>query len=663
MIDDAVLTAVASALDRGGDVDAAQSALRRVDPLLRSSARRRLREAHADALLVTRVKHGPEGARHGLRLTYLLVARALPPRGERDDVAAVEAAYEATRAARSAGRRRGRAGFWWPTVLVSAVLAAGGGASATVLARRGAHQSLPSPARSPVGEPVEPLLHGAFARGGVPPKGPGDAAIARALGTDAPAFLIALDQRSEARRAGAGAAELARIEVEMNEARARALAPEVREALGAGAARALDDLLSSSRRASESPAGPLDAAFAQSVSALDDALAANEIGYFVDGDVITDGESGRRLVLVYTFRVVHVTCFAAGETTVRAYHLRRLDKLNWSHSLLGFSRPTLRAAAVLLDQLDEQVVTLIAPALERGAPMPLFEPEVAEDGGSAPRPARKDPPADRAVVEARAGELVRVEYGALPGLDTDAAAKLGKLLGERRALVASFQQLAAARGLTLSAPATRLLPEGFTRSLEGLVPRDDLRELALIDTALDDRTRADAFTALRDALVSSVERHEVQHRLDAIGPALPMPPVLEARVGPLERAGEERRGAARARDELSAYLAELARDPRTPRVGLTLLARFLFDQRMHGAAECYAALTIVEGLAEALGVSAGAPLLADGAIDRHAVGQVWLALVALPPERLREAARRLWETLFARPLPELHQLPSAEPPP
>ncbi len=80
---------------------------------------------------------------------------------------------------------------------------------------------------------------------------------------------------------------------------------------------------------------------------------------------------------------------------------------------------------------------------------------------------------------------------------------------------------------------------------------------------------------------------------------------------------------------------------------------------MHGAAECYAALTIVEGLADALGVSAGVPLLADGAIDRRAVAQVWLALVALPPERLREAAKQLWETLFARPLPELRKVPRA----
>jgi hypothetical protein len=136
-----------------------------------------------------------------------------------------------------------------------------------------------------------------------------------------------------------------------------------------------------------------------------------------------------------------------------------------------------------------------------------------------------------------------------------------------------------------------------------------------------------------------------------------MPPRLEALVGPIEDAGEARSGAVAARAELSAYLAELARDPLTPRVGLTLIARFLFDRRMAGTPECYAALVIVEGLADELGVHAGhdggPPLLADGAIDRHVAAQAFLALAALPPERLRAAARELWETLFAAPLPDL----------
>ncbi len=413
----------------------------------------------------------------------------------------------------------------------------------------------------------------------------------------------------------------------------------MRGALGPGAAHALEDVLAAAARSAD-PRSPPGDALAQAVSALDDELAAAGIGYFADGDVVTEIDSGRRYVLVYTFRVAWVSVFGAGPATVRALQLRRLDRLSWSHTLLGFTRPTLRSAAVLLDQLEEQVVTLIAPALAPGAPVPLFDPEAPHD-------------ASRAAVERRAGELVRAEYGALPGLDVDAAVRLGKLLGKRRALFASWEPLLAARGLTLAAPGKLRLPPGLRASLAGVVPPDDLTELTWIDTALDDQTRADAFVALREALASSIERHEVQHRLDALGPPQPMPRALEALVGPLDAGGDDRSGAASAQAELSAYLAELARDARTPRVGLSLVARFLFDRRMHGAPESYAALVIVEGLADGLGVRVGTPLLTAGTIDRRAVAVVWEALVALPPERLREAARQLWERLFAAPLPEL----------
>src|SRR5262245_29586510 len=122
MIDEAVLAAIARAVEKDGDVEQALAELRRADPFLRGSARRRLREAHADAQTATRVKQGPEAARHTLRLAYLLVARALPARAARDDVAAVEAAFSRAVAAHP----QAHASFWWPTALSVLVLAAGG---------------------------------------------------------------------------------------------------------------------------------------------------------------------------------------------------------------------------------------------------------------------------------------------------------------------------------------------------------------------------------------------------------------------------------------------------------------------------------------------------------------------------------------------------------
>jgi hypothetical protein len=130
-------------------------------------------------------------------------------------------------------------------------------------------------------------------------------------------------------------------------------------------------------------------------------------------------------------------------------------------------------------------------------------------------------------------------------------------------------------------------------------------------------------------------------------------------VGAPGRDGAGGRLAASARDELSAYVAEIAAGPRTPRVSLTLLSRFLFDRRLHGTAESYAALTALEGLGAALG-AAPRTLVKDHAVDRAAVGALWMELSAQAPDRLREAAAGLWSKLFGGPLPEVRRVDAPE---
>ena len=639
MIDRAALAAIARAVEHGGDLDTALAALSRVDPLLRAAARRRLRGAHADALLATQEKHA-DGGLHALRLAYLCIVRALPARAARDDIVAVTAAYDDARALLRA-RAPLPAGFWWPTSLVVLALAAGG-AIAVAIARAD-HLPLPLPL------PKAPALAGpsiasAFAAGGVPAPGPDDAVIRRVFSADLPAFVIALDRWSAARHAGAPPAELAATDAEMSVARERALGKDAQRALGESVSKALGALLAAARTAAQARPGDTgdgaDEGVAEAAGALDDELAAAGLGYFIDGDVIHDGEDGRRLVIAYAFAVERVHLFAAGDATVRALHLRRIDHLNWSHTLLGFTRPHLSAAAVLLDQLDEQILTLVAPGLAAGAALPLFEPEA--DGEL------------RARIEARAGELARAEYGALPGIDAAAVGKLAALLGRRRVLFDGWGKRATDRGLALSIPVKLRLPEGLTGPLGTLASKTELAELRALDDALGGDAPGTAFAAVRDALAASVERHEVQHRLDATRRSPIMPKVLADRVGPLQLDGHEQGRATTARAELSAYLAELARDTRTGRVGLGMVARFLFDRRLHGTAECYAALVILEGLAAELGVAQDAPLVAGGAVDRRGAGKLYLGLVELPPEQLRAAAKRLWERLFETPLPDLH---------
>ncbi len=629
-----ILHALARAIDGAGDLESATAALGGVDPLLRGRARRELRAAFADASLASRVR-GPGSELHALRLTYLHVAGAILEPGVIDDVARAALAFESARAQEPPRAPRS---FWWATFALAAASLLAVAMVFTSLAGR----SAPPPRRV---EPEGPAPRGAFAVGGVPEKSASDARVHRLFATDLPAAVIALDRWSSARRDGVAPAEVSKLDAELQAAIDEALDAEARAALGPGPSARLADLFRSARTAAEVDGPALEHAgdaFMAAAGALDDDLASASLGYFVDSDLVRS--AGRRSVIVYSFAVERVSIFRSGAVTARALHIRRLDALNWSHTLLGFTRPGLRFALVLLDQLEGQVVSLLGPAMAPGAGMPLFEPA----GETKAAPVAEE---TRRAVEARAGELARAEYGSASGVDTGRAADLGALLGRRKAMFDDLEARLARRGLDVAPPKKLLLGADYPRELGRVLSPAELSELHDLEGRLADPGLGEAFAGLRAALSASVERHEVQHRLDALAPRA-MPKELEARVGPREEGGKERRQAASAAAELSAYLAEIARDPVAARVGLSMVARFLFDARLHGAAECYAALTIVEGLARELGVT-HPPLLAGRSIDRAAVGSAYLALTQRPADDVRAAARRLWQSLFGEPLPEL----------
>ncbi len=642
----AALAAIARAVEVGGDLDAANDALARHDPLLRRGARRLVRDAYVDAVISTRIKKGDEANRHAMRLAYLSLAGAAADPAITDDLDAVAAAY----AAAIAGRRHRISRFWWATALLVAALAGGVSSAAWSTYR------VFFPRRYDASDRAAPPPRGAFAGGGKPSIP--SPAVSRALGEDLPDLLVALDQASRARRDGGPAPRLAELEASAEAARARLLAPEVRAALGPSAAARLEALLDAARAAglgesappAPRPGSPSERAASASeplmsaTGAFDDELAAAGLGYFVDGDVITDLRTGHRLVIIYAFTVESVSLFRSGSATVRALDLRRLDRLNWSQALLGFTRPHLREALVLLDQVDEQLVSYVLPGLGNGARIALFDPED-----------RSVSPATRDAVETRAGELVRAEYGAAPGLDAGRAERLGRVLTRRRELFEGFDKRVSSRGLTLAAPRRLRLDKDYDTALEGAVPQRDLDELRRLDDEVGEQPFLDAYARLRDVLVDSVERHEVQHRLDyARQDPLPMPAPLAALVGPAGE-GESHRFASQTRAELSAYLGELSRDERTTKVNLTMLSRFLFGKQMQGMAECYSAVVIFEGLAQELEIPSATGLVTRGNIQRERAATLYLTLAEKPPEALRRAAAKLWERLFEGPLPELRR--------
>jgi hypothetical protein len=627
----AALAAVAHAVEVGGDIDAANAALARHDPLRRRGARHLVRDAYVDALISTRIKKGDAANRHVMRLAYLSLAGAPPDASIVDEPEAIAAAF----AHESAGRRATISRFWWATALfVAALLAALSGAGITAY-------RFVVPPRFDASDRPAPPPRGAFAGGGKPAVM--SPAVSRALGEDLPDYLIALDQWSRARRENALAPRLAPLAASVDIARAKLLAPPVRAALGEGAAARFEELLTATREVGSSAAPrPANDPMLLATGAFDDELAAAGLGYFVDGDVITDLRTGHRLVIIYAFTVESVSLFTSNGATVRALDLRRLDHLNWSQALLGFTRPHLREALVLLDQVDEQLCTYVLPGLGKAARIALFDP--ADESVS---------PATRDAVEIRAGELTRSEYSGAPGLDPGRAERLGALLTRRRELFEGFEKRVSARGLVLVTPSKLRLDKDYEAALAGAVPRGELDDLHALDEEVGEKPFLETYARLRDVLVDSVERHEAQHRLDYARPdPLPMPKPLEALVGPAGE-GESRRFPFQTRAELSAYLAELSRDERTTRVNLTMIARFLFSKQMQGMAECYSAVVIFEGLAEELGIPRTGKLVSGGNISRERAAEIYLALTALPKEALRAGAGRLWAKLFEGPLPEL----------
>ncbi len=499
------------------------------------------------------------------------------------------------------------------------------------------------PRRDATQRPAPPPS-GAFASGGEPAAHP---AVHEALSEILPDWVIALDQLSAAAR-DKDTAAYDRAEADLRNARAALLTSGVRTSLGRGAVEALERVLDAAVEAAsladETAAKRAADELFEAVGALNDALAAAGHGYFVDGDVLV-GTNSRRLVLLYSFRVVHVRLFAAGGRTFRALQLRRIDRLNWTHRLLGFTSPHLREALVLLDQVDELLVNYVLPAMAPDASVELVDADSHDDDVRW-----------QTRVSARAGEVIRDDYAAAGGFDHDATIRIGRLLAGRRDLFDRWQRTLERRGFGLRPPRTLRLDrfDDLRVSLRGTVPDDELDELDRIEHELvgDDIDRV--FGLARNVIIASVERHEVQHRIDAALPAARrVPGELSALTGPrLDRRGKQRKLVALSRDELSAYLSELARDEATPRVNLTLIARFLFDRERWGTAECYAAVVIFEGLARELGIDTG-PLVDRGAIDRPAVARIYLAATDRPVPELRAAARRLWERLFDARLPPI----------
>src|SRR5262249_13818435 len=158
---------------------------------------------------------------------------------------------------------------------------------------------------------------------------------------------------------------------------------------------------------------------------------------------------------------------------VRALQLRRIDHLNIGHALLGFTRPQLREALVLLDEVDELLVSYVLPALADGASVSLLDAETAAT----------KPEWQAAAAQRPRGAVARGEYGG--ALSTESARRIGGQLTARRTLFEHWQHMLEPQGISVVTPST-LDDSGtnYQEDLAGMVPSEDLAQLASIDDSL-----------------------------------------------------------------------------------------------------------------------------------------------------------------------------------
>jgi hypothetical protein len=592
MIRDHVLTVLAGALDHP-DGSSIEPALRRIDPLLRGVVRRRIALAQAAAERLA--PEGPEP--HRDRLAFLL-AQAGAPTSSPDDVAAIEAE---TRAARE-GFRPARTRWWLTFVVLAAVTAA----SLSVIFLRGRNARFDATS-APLGQ---------------------------ALAVDVPELLVLLDRTAVMPQSVAPGA--------VDAVKARAMG-RVKKAAGGDAAEALSRLMDAS--CALSSAG-LDATSEMkndlfgAVQRLDATLERSAAPYYVDATFLSASPPPRLQPVVFSFYVEKDRVSQANGTDIRSLHVWRLDRLNFTQSYLGYTRPNAPVALVLLDQIEEELVGYLLPALPEGEGLVLGDENALDD--EAPW---------QTSLYGRAAAVARRELFATTGADRDKVAEIGRLLARRRALVKKWRASVAGLGMRLRIP-QRLIPEAdYAKELDVRVPRAELYEWDELHEKLMQKDLQNAFLRLRDRYAGSVERHEVQHRIDGTLGLVPVPAPLAKTLGmdnPLD--APEGSLAARSREELSAYLAQLAEGEGSAALDLVLLSRFLFAP--HGAplAYAYAALLTLTEISRELGIPFDAPITSRGTVVRENAATRLLAVLDRPPSEIRAAAGKTWERLYERKL-------------
>jgi hypothetical protein len=609
-----VQAALAAAIAAGDD-DAGRAALAKIDFVLRRRARQRYEKALIDAALAAN-EYGAFGnvekSRHVQRVAALLTAG-----GEVvwTDAAAVEAAYVQL-------PKMGPSRAPIATLLALFVIAAVGAGSYFYL------DSLPGKATRAYARPLPPPAAGAYKDGGVPLR---DAAIEKLLVEEFTALVVETSQDRESS-----------FDNPKRKERSKRLAESAAFAAhGPALQQAWREMLDALDRWVHEPVSgdkfeTVNRELRTKIRAVSDQLVALGIGYYLEGDVLHAG--GGVYPVIYAHEVEEVVFVTAGDKPRRVLSLRRLDRLNIVKTLLGMQSPELGDPVLLLDQIDEHVITKILPVLAPGAPFPFSDKMyLATDAGKA--------------IAQLAGAAVREEMMRALGPDAQAAGRVAALLAERIEIVDGWRDELHRQGMRMSRTDELFLPEGLIEQLERRVPATQRERVVEIEEEIAKLEGARIASRCHQLVAATIRRHEAQHGLDdERDEMLRYPAALEALLGAATTTdGVPRRSVERARHELSAYTSQLANDPVTPQFSLWNVAQFAFSEMSWGTPESYAAILLIEGIAKRLGIATTGPVVHDRAIDRARLAELAAPLAAVPPAKLQAAARAAWLDLYGEP--------------
>ena len=384
-----------------------------------------------------------------------------------------------------------------------------------------------------------------------------------------------------------------------------------------------------------------DLALTNDLTLLDAALADAHVDYYVDALLL--GRGARYRVLASSYAIERRRRFVSGERTITALDLDRIDTLSFEQSLLGYTRPEVRYALVLVARVEDFLVGSVLPSIHS------VDDSVIVRG-------YEDEPDVAWVDDFETWVHEDLSREAQEVVTQRALIDLAAAVVRRRIAIDAMSHTLLSSGIELRHPGTLAYDTNALAGYARIAGPALLGEVRAAQHALDAPASIETYDALESAHLASIARHEAQHRIDYEDDriALHVPDALAAYTGRTESEDRVNRLAERANAELSAYLSQVAREPDRVMTNLVHIIGFPMSRHDWNRPECWAALVIFESLAQELGISHG-DFVVDRRIVRAQIARVYQSIRGHTGPAIAEAAQHAWATLYGAPLPPLEE--------